>query len=385
MAEKPSKSRRIFKKDKADFKTKQHYHMSFQYLSAEKKSLLQTGTVIPAHPLALNADRTLNEVYQRQLTRYYIASGAGGIAIGVHSTQFAIRSPHVNLYEKVLAIAADEIERNRPPYPFLKIAGICGRTEQAIKEAQLANQYGYDLGLLSLGGLNEWSEDQILLHAKEVAEIIPIIGFYLQPSVGGRIFSYDFWAKFAEIKHLEAIKVAPFNRYQTLDVVRALCHSSRKDDIALYTGNDDNIVADLLTTYAFPINGKLVTKEFVGGLLGHWAVFTSKAVALLEEIKTCKRTNFTGVQALLTKGVQVTDMNAVIFDSAHQFKGCIPGIHEVLRRQGLLPGRWCLDPEEDLSAGQMEEIDRIFNAYPDLVDHTFLQDFLIKDLSNGKR
>jgi hypothetical protein len=359
--------------------------MSFPYLAADKKSLLQAGTVIPAHPLALNADRTLNEFYQRQLTRYYIASGAGGIAIGVHSTQFAIRSPQINLYEKVLAIASAEIECNRPSRPFLKIAGICGSTEQAINEAQLANQYGYDLGLLSLGGLKDWDEGRILSHVKKVAEIIPLIGFYLQPSVGGRVFSYDFWAEFVEIKQIEAIKVAPFNRYQTLEVVRALCHSTRKDDIALYTGNDDNIIADLLTTYSFPINGKLVSKEFVGGLLGHWAVFTSKAVALLEEIKKCKQANFVGACALLSKGVQVTDMNAVIFDSAHQFKGCIPGIHEVLRRQGLLPGRWCLDPEEELSAGQMEEIDRIFNTYPDLMDQTFVRDFLSKDLQNGKR
>ncbi|MEH6306688.1 dihydrodipicolinate synthase family protein [Olivibacter sp. CPCC 100613] len=354
--------------------------MSFQHLSAAKKSLLQTGTVIPAHPLALNEDRTLNEFHQRQLTRYYIASGAGGIAIGVHSTQFAIRSPQVNLYEKVLAIAAEEIERNQPPHPFLKIAGICGHTKQAIKEAQLANQYGYDLGLLSLGGLNDWDEEQILEHVREVAKITPLIGFYLQPSVGGRIFSYDFWSKFVEIESIEAIKIAPFNRYQTLDVVRALCYSSRRDEIALYTGNDDNIVADLLTSYTFHVNGKLVKKDFVGGLLGHWAVFTSKAVALLEEIKKCKQADFAGVSTLLSKGIQITDMNAVIFDAAHHFKGCIPGIHEVLRRQGLLSGRWCLDRDEDLSIGQMEEIDRIFKVYPDLVDHAFTQDFLAKDM-----
>ncbi|MFC6098915.1 dihydrodipicolinate synthase family protein [Olivibacter domesticus] len=353
--------------------------MRIQKLSKDKKHILQTGTVIPAHPLALNPDRSLNERYQRVLTRYYMASGAGGIAIGVHSTQFAIRSPQINLFEKVLDLAADEITKEKLDRPFLKIAGICGETKQAVMEAELASKYGYDLGLLSLGGLNNWTEEQVLEHVSILAERIPIVGFYLQPSVGGRIFSYDFWLKFAEIKNIEAIKVASFNRYQTLDVVRAVCHSSRSNEIALYTGNDDNIVADLLTPYSFDINGKKIKKEFVGGLLGHWAVWTHSAVKLLQEIKDCKANDYRGSEDLLLKGIQITDMNAAIFDPAHNFHGCIPGIHEILRRQGLMLGRWCLDPEEKLSAGQMEEIDRICNDYTHLIDDDFVKEFLRKN------
>jgi hypothetical protein len=352
--------------------------MSFQKLSKEKENLLKEGTVIPAHPLALNSDRSLDEPHQRGLTRYYMEAGSGGIAIGVHSTQFAIRSPRINLLEKVLDLAADEINKAKLNRPFLKIAGICGETEQAVKEAELANKHTYDLGLLSLGGLNNWTEEQVLEHVEVLAECIPIVGFYLQPSVGGRIFSYDFWLKFAEIKNIEAIKIASFNRYHTLDVVRAVCHSSRRDEIALYTGNDDNIVADLLTPYSFEINGAKIKKEFVGGLLGHWAVFTHSAVKLLQEIKNCKMNDYKGSEDLLLKGVQITDMNAAIFDPSHNFHGCIPGIHEVLRRQGLMSGRWCLDPQENLSDGQMEEIDRICNAYPHLNDDDFVNEFLSK-------
>lgn len=349
--------------------------MSAKTLDPALKSLLKSGTVIPAHPLALNQSGQFDEDRQRGLTRYYMASGSGGVAVGVHSTQFEIRDPAINLFDRVLRVASEEIDAAELNRPFIKVAGICGPTEQAIKEAELSVKYGYDLGLLSMGGLQGWTEKAILQRVRDVVSVIPAIGFYLQPSVGGRIFSYDFWLEFAEIKNIEAIKVAAFNRYQTLDVVRAVCSSSRCDEIDLYTGNDDNIIPDLLTRYSFEINGKQIQKEFVGGLLGHWAVWTHAAVKLLDEIKVCKRTG-SGISELLTRGIQVTDMNAAIFDPAHSFHGCIPGIHEVLRRQGLLEGRWCLNPQEELSAGQMEEIDRVCAAYPHLTDDEFVKELL---------
>ncbi|MFD2033927.1 dihydrodipicolinate synthase family protein [Belliella marina] len=349
-------------------------------LSSILKTHLQHGTVIPAHPLALNADRSLDEARQRQLTRYYIASGAGGVAVGVHSTQFEIRDPEINLFETVLKMAAEEVEKQKLERPFLKIAGICGSTEQAVAEAKLALKYGYDMGLLSMGGLQGWTEAQILERVVKVAEIIPVFGFYLQPSVGGRIFSFDFWSKFAEIPNVEAIKCASFNRYQTLDVMRAVAGSSRKDEIAMYTGNDDNIVADLLTKYSFNINGMIHEKEFVGGLLGHWAVWTQKAVELMAEIKFCKMNqDEKSFHKLLTKGIAITDVNAALFDPANSFHGCIPGIHEILRRQGLLSGTWCLNPDEKLSPGQNEEIDRVYSSYPELNDDAFVSSFLLND------
>lgn len=345
-------------------------------LRPEIHELLHAGTVIPAHPLALNANRQFDENRQRGLTRYYIASGAGGVAVGVHTTQFEIRNPEINLYETVLKTAADEIERAQLDRPFIKVAGIVGPTEQAVREAKLALQYGYDLGLLSMGGLKDWTEEAILDRVRAVAEVIPVFGFYLQPSVGGRIFSYDFWKAFAEIPNIQAIKVASFNRYQTLDVVRAVCHSSRRDEIALYTGNDDNIVTDLLTTYRFTVDGQTVEKGFVGGLLGHWAVWTKKAVELLAEVKTCLNNGNKGLAELLTKNVEVTDSNAAFFDPSHNFHGCIAGLHEVLRRQGLLEGTWCLNPAEDLSPGQNEEIDRVYAMYPHLNDDEFVREHL---------
>ena len=351
-----------------------------QQLSQELKAHLHAGTVLPAHPLALNADRQLDEEKQRQLSRYYMASGAGGIAVGVHSTQFEIRDPEINLYEKVLALAAEEIDKANLDRPFLKVAGICGPTAQAVNECKIALKYGYDIGLLSMGGLQDWTEEQILDRVKAVAAVMPVFGFYLQPSVGGRIFSYDFWLQFAEIENVAAIKCASFNRYQTLDVMRAVAHSKRCDQIAMYTGNDDNIVADLLTTYRFNVNGKTVEKPFIGGLLGHWAVWTTKAVALLEEIKAYRLNPTTSkADELLTLGVEVTDTNAAMFDPSHSFHGCIPGIHEVLRRQGLLKGLWCLNPKEELSEGQFEEIDRVYKAYPHLNDDEFVKNFLEND------
>ncbi len=344
-------------------------------LASTINNVLQQGTVIPAHPLALNKHVELDENRQRLLTRYYMASGAGGVAVGVHTTQFEIRKPSINLLEPVLRMAADEIEKAKSEKPFIKVAGIVGPTDQAIKEAELATKYGYHLGLVSMGGLPAYSEDELIKRVEEISNIIPVFGFYLQPAVGGRILSYGFWEKFAAIPNVYAIKVAAFNRYQTLDVVRAVCTSSRKHEIALYTGNDDNIVADLITPYRFTINSVEVEKRFVGGLLGHWAVWTKSSVDLFHEIKRCLSEN-SGIENLLAKGIAVTDMNAAIFDSANSFKGCIAGIHEVLRRQGLMEGIWCLNPEEKLSPGQADEIDRIYKMYSSLTDDAFVKQFL---------
>lgn len=340
------------------------------------KELLQHGTVIPAHPLALNQHLLLDEQRQRLLTRYYIASGAGGVAVGVHTTQFEIRQPEINLLDPVLKIAADEIEKAQLDRPFIKVAGICGPTDAAIGEAELAVKYGYHLGLVSMGGLASYTEKELIKRIEKIATVIPVFGFYLQPAVGGRVLSYEFWKDFAEVSNVQAIKVAAFNRYQTLDVVRAVCNSSRKDEIVLYTGNDDNIVAELLTPYKFLVNGEIVEKRFVGGLLGHWAVWTTKAVALFREIKKCIANNYEGIEGLLSKGIEITDMNAVIFDAKNSFKGCIAGIHEVLRRQGLLEGIWCLSPEEQLSQGQTEEIDRLYEMYLPNTDDEFVKNIL---------
>ncbi|PYI52024.1 dihydrodipicolinate synthase family protein [Paenibacillus flagellatus] len=349
--------------------------MSRKPLSPEQTKALHDGLVIPAQPLALTEERKLDERHQRALTRYYIAAGAGGVAVGVHSTQFEIREPQHNLYEPVLRLAAEEVDRAKLDRPFLKVAGICGPTEQALNEARIAVGLGYDAGLVSMGGLKDWSEAEHIERIKAVAEVIPVIGFYLQPSVGGRIFSFDFWRQLADIEGVIAIKIAPFNRYQTIDVVRAVMYSKRRDDIALYTGNDDNIVNDLLTTYRFQVDGKPVEKKIVGGLLGHWCVWTKKAVELLEEVKAV-RNDATLSADWLTRNIEVTETNAAFFDPAHNFAGCIPGIHEVLRRQGLMKGTWCLNPHEVLSPGQSEEIDRMYRDYPHLNDDEFVKKHL---------
>jgi hypothetical protein len=344
-------------------------------LKEEIQQLLLEGTVIPAHPLALDVNLQLDEARQRGLTRYYMASGAGGIAIGVHTTQFEIRDPGVNLYEKLLSITADEIEKASLDRPFIKVAGIVGLTAQALEEARIAVQYGYDLGLVSMAAWKQHSEDEIIAHIRAVAEVIPVFGFYLQAAIGGRVYSYDFWQKFAEIPNVRAIKVAAFNRYQTIDVVRAVCASGRRDEIALYTGNDDNIIADLLTPFRFNIDGRTIEKRFVGGLLGHWAVWTEKAVKLLSFVKESIASD-KNISELMSINGEVTDMNAAIFDPAHQFHGCITGVHEVLRRQGLLEGIWTLNPKETLSPGQSEEISRVIEAYPHLIDDKFVAAFL---------
>lgn len=340
---------------------------------------LMAGAFIPAHPLALNADLTIDEESHRRLTRYYLASGVDGIAIGVHTTQFEIRDPEFDYFEKVLAITADELAISGKSNTIIKIAGICGPLDQAIQEAHIAKSLGYDLGLLSMGGLNYLSEDELLKRTREVAKIIPVFGFYLQPSVGGRIFTYQFWKEFCEIENVYAIKAAPFDRYNTLDVVRAVCNSSRESEIALYTGNDDNIVNDLITPYRFNINGQQIEKRFVGGLLGHYAVWTKKSVDLFHLIQEGLRNDKLDYHEILKVGVEVTDMNSAIFDVIHKFKGSISGVHEVLRRQGLLKGVWCLSPNEKLSKGQVEEIDRVINEYPHLVDDDFVASFIIED------
>ncbi|MBS4197547.1 dihydrodipicolinate synthase family protein [Lederbergia citri] len=341
-------------------------------LSPVVKKALQNGTVIPAHPLGLTENRQLDEKSQRALTRYYIDAGVGGIAVGVHTTQFEIRNPEFNLYEKVLSLAIEEIEKAKVAESFIKIAGICGRTEQALKEASFAKKVGYDLGLVSLGGLKDLTEEQLLTHVRSVADIIPVFGFYLQPSVGGRIFSYEFWKSFADLPNVHAVKIAPFNRYQTFDVVRAVCHSNRNEEIALYTGNDDNIVADLLTTYRIKVGNKKIEKKIVGGLLGHWSVWTKKVVEIFNEIKTVQDKEFIPSE-LLTLGQEITDANAAFFDPSHDFKGSIAGINEILARQGFLKGNWCLLEKEKLSLGQNEEIDRVYAQYPHLNDDKFVR------------
>ena len=334
---------------------------------------LQRGLVIPACPLALNAARTLDERRQRALLRYYAAAGAGGIAVGVHTTQFAIREPRFGLFEPVLKLAAEEMARAGKPQgqPLLRIGGICGETRQATREAELLRDLGYHAGLLSLAAMKTAGEDQLVAHCRAVAAILPVVGFYLQPAVGGRVLPIGFWRRFAEIENVVAIKMAPFNRYQTLDVVRAVAEAGR-DDIALYTGNDDSIVMDLLMPYRINVQGRSVERRIVGGLLGHWAVWTRSAVELLHECHGTVESGGAAPAEMLRRAVEVTDSNAAFFDAANGFAGCIAGLHEVLRRQGLLEGTWCLDPHEGLSPGQQEEIDRVYRSYPHLNDDAFV-------------
>ncbi len=333
---------------------------------------LHAGQVIPAQPLALDANRRFSERHQRAITRYYVAAGVGGLAVGVHSTQFEIREPQHGLFKPVLELASRTIDEElaKSPRPFIKISGICGRTDQAVREAELAKSLGYQAGLLSMAAFKADTEDAMIAHCRAVAEIIPVVGFYLQPSAGGRLLGYSFWRRFAEIPNVIAIKLAPFNRYQTIDVMRALAESGR-EDIALYTGNDDSIVVDLFTPFTFEQNGKKVTRRIVGGLLGHWGVWTRSAVRLLEEIKQA-RTSATLDVLWLERAIAVTDMNAALFDAANGYRGCIPGILEVLRRGGLVPTIHCLNPHEVLSPGQAEELTRVARAYPELTDEAFV-------------
>jgi dihydrodipicolinate synthase/N-acetylneuraminate lyase len=331
---------------------------------------LAEGLVIPAHPLALTSARKLDERRQRALTRYYLAAGAGGVAVGVHTTQFAIRDPKVGLYRPVLELALEETIKA----DAVKVAGVCGPRPQAFKEAEIANSLGYDAVLLSMGGLQELSTDELVEHASAIADAIPVIGFYLQPSVGGRPLPYEFWREFAKIENVVAIKMAPFSRYQTIDVLRGVIDSGRAREISLYTGNDDSILIDLITRWNF--GGQ--TLRIAGGLLGHWAVWTSKAV---EHLALAKQKGLEIPTGLLTLAQQITDANAAFFDPSHGFAGCIAGIHEVLRRQGFLEGTWCLDENESLSPGQSAEIDRVYKAYPHLSDDSFVHQHLTEWLS----
>lgn len=333
------------------------------------RSQLAKGWVIPACPLALNRSRRLDERRQRALFRYYLDAGAGGLAVGVHTTQFAIRDPKIGLFAPVLELAARELWNAGSKH--VAIGGICGRTRQALGEARLLRDLGFHAALLSLGAWLNSTDEQLLDHCRAVAEMIPLFGFYLQPAAGGRVLSAAFWQRFAEIENVVAIKVAPFNRYQTIDVLRAVAEAGR-DDIALYTGNDDHIILDLLTPFRFSVGKKTVERRFVGGLLGQWAVWTRPAVQLHAQCRKLVNEGRPIPASLLRQANELTDANAAIFDAAHDYAGCIPGIHEVLRRQGLLEGAWCLDPREKLSPGQLQEIDRVCRAYPHLNDDAFV-------------
>jgi dihydrodipicolinate synthase/N-acetylneuraminate lyase len=337
------------------------------------REALAEGVVIPAHPLALDPNRQLDERRQRALTRYYIASGAGGLAVGVHTTQFRLHDSKCGLLRPVWELAAEEMNRAdaQRRCPLIRVAGICGDRQQAVREAELARHLGYHYGLLNLGQLAGQSVERLLEHSRAIADVIGVFGFYLQPKAGGIDLHYKFWRAFCEIGKVGAIKIAAFDRYRTLNVIRAVAESGR-DDIALYTGNDDNIVIDLLTPYRFDVGGSTVVRYFVGGLLGQWAVWTSRAVALHKQCRDLRKNSAAVPSSLLSYASQLTDANGAIFDAANGFRGCIPGIHEVLRRQGLLAGVPCLDEMEELSLGQASEIDRVCRAYPQLIDDEFV-------------
>jgi hypothetical protein len=339
---------------------------------APVQAALRRGVVIPAHPLALDSSRKLDERRQRALSRYYLDAGAGGLAVGVHTTQFAIRE--AGFYQPVLELAM-RTAAERPQAAPVMIAGLVGRTAQAVSEAQIARDLGYHAGLLSLAAMKGASEDELIEHASTVAREIPLVGFYLQPAVGGIVLPVSFWRRFAAIENVAAIKVAPFNRYRTLDVVRGVAEAGAVDRITLYTGNDDHILLDLVTPFTIVAGGREITLRIRGGLLGHWSVWVKKAVELLDRIHATDPAH--GIPAeLVALEAQITDCNAAIFDAANDFHGVIAGCHEILRRQGLLEGIWCLDPNEGLGPGQKEEIDRVCAAYPHLNDDAFVRDNL---------
>lgn len=370
-------------------------------LAPDLAQLLRHGVVIPAHPLALTPDLKMDERHQRALTRYYCAAGVGGVAVGVHTTQFEIHAPESGLLAPVLELAAETVDESLAanPRPFVKIAGLVGPTRQALSEAQLALEHGYHAGLLSLAALRNATDDEMVAHVAAVAEVIPVVGFYLQPAVGGRILPYSFWRRMVEIENIVAIKIAPFNRYQTIDVVRAVAEAGRGGEIALYTGNDDNIVPDLITDFQLaPIptqkallhsngnpngssNGNptathsdssVAPVRFVGGLLGQWAVWTEEVVTMLTSIQQERGNAALDYAHWLTYGAQLTDANAAIFDAINNFRGCLPGIHWVLQRQGLMTGTWTLNPHEQLSPGQVAEMERVCAIYPHLTDDEFV-------------
>jgi hypothetical protein len=351
--------------------------MHHSELNPEVRRLIAQGTVIPAHPLALNADRTLDTPHQRALTRYYIDAGAGGLAVGVHTTQFAVRD--VGLYRPVLELAA-ETAASWTRRPLAMVAGLVGPTSQAVAEAQIARGIGYHAGLLSLAALKSASEDEIVAHCAAVAREIPLVGFYLQPAVGGVILSAEFWRRFAEIDNVIAIKIAPFNRYRTLDVLRGVAAANALDRITLYTGNDDHILLDLTLPFDLRDNGVTTRVHIRGGLLGHWSVWTATAIKQFEMCRAARGKEDLPAD-LLALDARVTDCNSAFFDVANNFHGCIAGCHEILRRQGLMQGIWCLDPEEGLSPGQLTEIDRVCREHADLSDDAFVAANLQKWLS----
>jgi hypothetical protein len=342
--------------------------MHHSEIISEVRRLIAEGTVLPAHPLALDTNRALDKRHQRALTRYYIDAGAGGLAVGVHTTQFAIRE--AGLYRPVLELAA-ETAADWTGRPLAMVAGLAGPTRQAITEAETARGIGYHAGLLSLAAMKAASEDDIIEHCRAVARAIPLVGFYLQPAVGGVILSADFWRRFAEIDNVIAIKIAPFNRYRTLDVLRGVAAAKALDRIALYTGNDDHILLDLTLPFDLRDNGVTTRTYFKGGLLGHWSVWTASAIKQFEMCRDARHTDAVPAD-LLALDARVTDCNSAFFDVANNFHGCIAGCHEILRRQGLMEGIWCLDPAEGLSPGQLQEIDRVCNEHADLSDDDFV-------------
>lgn len=347
-------------------------------MRSEAKALLMRGAFLPAMPLTLDAERRFDEAAQRRLIRYYLEAGVDGIAAAVHTTQFAIRDPKINLLERVLTVVMEEIQayRSRTGREILAVAGVCGEKEQAVAEARLAASLGYDAALLSPGGLGHLSEEELIARTRLVAEVMDVVGFYLQPAVGGRVFSYHYWEEICAIEGVKAIKCAAFNRYLTVDVARAIAFAGH--EIALYTGNDDSIVTDLLTEYRFWDGSRERAVRTRGGLLGHWAVWTHSAVEMFRKIQALALGEALDPQ-WLTLAAQITDANSAFFDTANHFAGCIAGVHEVLRRQGLMQGIWCLDPTEGLSKGQAEEIDRVYRQYPHLNDDAFVTEFLEKD------
>jgi Dihydrodipicolinate synthetase family len=351
--------------------------MHHSQIKSEVRKLIADGTVLPAHPLALDSSRKLDRIHQRALTRYYIDAGSGGLAVGVHTTQFAIRD--TGLYRPVLELAA-QTSADWTKRPLALVAGLSGPTKQALAEADVARGIGYHAGLLSLAVMRSASEDEIIGHCAAVAGEIPLVGFYLQPAVGGVILSANFWRRFAEIDNVIAIKIAPFNRYRTLDVLRGVFAARALDRITLYTGNDDHILLDLTLPFDLRDNGVSVRTHIRGGLLGHWSVWTASAIKQFERCKAA-RDRDTVPADLLALDARVTDCNSAFFDVANNFHGCIAGCHEVLRRQGLMDGIWCLDPAEGLGPGQLKEIDRVYNEHADLSDDDFVAASLQKWLA----
>lgn len=342
---------------------------------------IKKGVVIPAVPLAITRDRVFDEKRQRVLMRYYLDAGVGGVAVGMHFTQFEIRSPGIDLFEPVLRTCSEVVDRysEETGRPVARLAGICGLTKQAIKEAETARELGYDFGVVSMTAFRGALAQEMIYHMRELSRVIPLFGFYLLTGVGGIVLPYDFWRRLVRLDNVVGIKIAPFNRYQTLDVVRAVAEAGKENDIVLYTGNDDSIIHDLVTPFRYKVGDSYKTVRIKGGLLGHWAFWTKKAVELLEEIHGIVNGNDNTVPAgMLTRAAQLTDVNSAVFDASHVFAGSIPGVHEILRRQGIFEGTWTLKPEEVLSPGQLEEIDRVCESYPHLNDDRFVEENIDK-------